>query len=80
MRRSKRICVRLDQEQQGRLQQHCEETGYDVSRVVRLALDAYLDREAGPVANGTLQRRLSPPEQVFPLRWRGTICVTPTVL
>ncbi len=66
MRRSKRICVRLEQERQGRLQQYCEETGYDVSRVVRLALDAYLDREAGPVANGTPQRRLSPPEQVFP--------------
>ncbi len=36
MRRSKRICVRLDQERQDRLQQYCEETGSTTSNLSKV--------------------------------------------
>ena len=68
MKGSKPLSVRLNPERWDRLQQHCQQTGDDLSRAVRQALDAYFSVDpAGQVAQG---HRLSPPEQVLPLTQR----------
>jgi len=50
-----------------RLQRLCTETGQDVSRVVREALDALLASGSGSAAGEGSHRRLTPPERVFDL-------------
>src|SRR3989338_3257122 len=76
---NRRISVRLGQEQLDRLQAHCQERDYDLSRVVRQALEAYLGSQPGPgVAGGVARTRLAPPEQLLPLTskylgWSGDL-------
>lgn len=67
---SHRISVRLGQEQLERVQRHCLETGYDVSRVVRQALDSRLAPDSGSATSGAPKRRLAPPEAIIPLTSR----------
>ena len=61
---SRKISVRLKQEDRERLQEYCAQTRQDISRVVRSALNAFLLPELNPGTGGTPPRRLSPPEQV----------------
>lgn len=65
MSRSRRISVRLPDDRLERLQRLCQETGYDVSQLVRQALDVYSEPALAP--NGVPPRRLSPPEEIFDL-------------
>jgi len=68
MRGSRRVSVRLSDDRLARLQRVCQETGCNVSHVVRQALDAFLPSESGAGStNSGPPRRLSPPEQIFPL-------------
>ena len=62
-----RISVRLPPEQVERLRGHRQETGDDLSRVVRQALDAYLGPDPNSAPNATSRPRLAPPEQIGPL-------------
>jgi hypothetical protein len=63
----RRISLRLDPERLELLQKHCYEAGYDLSRVVRQALDSYFGAELGRSPDGAPPRRLAPPEQIIPL-------------
>ena len=61
---SRKISVRLKQEDSERLQEYCVQKEQNISRVVRHALDALLVQELNSGAAGTPPRRLSPPEQI----------------
>ncbi len=67
MSRSRRNSVRLPDDRLERLQRLCQETGYDVSQLVRQALDALPASEPALAPNGVPPRRVSPPEEVFDL-------------
>ena len=62
---SRKISIRLKQEDRERLQEYCAHTGQDISRVVRQALNGLIKPQSDAVAGGTvLPRRLSSPEQI----------------
>jgi hypothetical protein len=64
---SRRISVRLNDEQSKRLEKLCAETGSDVSQAIRRALDAFLAPKSALEPNDGLPKRLSPPEEIIPL-------------
>ena len=61
---SRKISVRLKQEDSERLQEYCVQTGQDTSRVLRSALNAFLLPELDSGTGRTPPRRLSPPEEI----------------
>jgi len=67
MKGSPRASVRLSDDQTERLEKFCQETGFDVSRVIRQAVDALLASELGSAPEEPSHRRLTPPEQIFDL-------------
>jgi hypothetical protein len=67
MPRECRISVRLPYVQMDRVQEFCEDTGHDISHVVRQALDAFLARKSGTASNSGPPKRLSPPQAIIPL-------------
>lgn len=64
MRNSRRISLRLKQEESERLHKFCVHTEQNISHVVRSALNAFLLPELNSGTGGTPPRRLSPPEQI----------------
>ncbi len=67
MKSSARISVRLSDGQLERLQRLCQQTGCDVSHLVRQALDTLLANGSASGLGEAPKRRLSPPERVFDL-------------
>jgi predicted DNA-binding protein len=68
MTASRRISVRLKDDQLARLEKVCEETGNDVSQLVRQALDAFMSTKSDMELNsGGPRRRSSPPAGIIPL-------------
>ena len=62
---SRKISIRLKQEDRERLQEYCVHTEQDISRVVRQALDVLIRPQSDAVAGSTVPpRRLSPPEAI----------------
>ena len=61
---SRKISVRLKQEDRERLHKYCAQTGQDTSRVLRSALKAFLLSELDSETGRTPPRRLSPPEEI----------------
>jgi hypothetical protein len=65
--RSRRISVRLNPESSERLEKLCQESGNDVSRVVRQALDVFMASKPGMGLINAPPKRLSPPAAIIPL-------------
>jgi hypothetical protein len=65
MNLSRRITVRLSDDEFRRVEEFRCQDGSDISHVIRQALDAYLAPKSGETPNSGTPKRTTPPEAVF---------------